>query len=73
MLGQSVDEYHIRLLDQANLTLYGQPLRSGEIVDIKRVGLRLPAPVQMFVDHVNGQMGDTPLETNWDVGGHPKP
>jgi lipid-binding SYLF domain-containing protein len=71
MLGQSVDEYHIRLLDQANLTLYGQPLKSGEIVDVNRVGLRLPAPVQMFVEHVNGQLGDTPHETEWNVGGQP--
>jgi lipid-binding SYLF domain-containing protein len=74
MLGQSVDEYHIRLLDQANLSLYGQPLQSGEIVDINRVGLRLPAPVQMFVEHVNGQMGDKPHETDWSVGGQaPQP
>lgn len=74
MLGQSVDEYHIRMLDQANLTLYGETLKSGELVDIKRVGLRLPAPVQMFVEHINGQLGDTAHETAWNVGGPtPKP
>jgi lipid-binding SYLF domain-containing protein len=67
MLGQSVDEYHIRLLDQTNLSLYGEPLNSGELVDIKRVGMRLPLPVQMFVDHVNGELGDTPLKTDWNV------
>ena len=67
MLGQSVDEYHLRLLDQANLTLYGEQLKSGEILDIKRVGLRLPAPVQMFVDHVNTQLGEPTHEVDWNV------
>jgi lipid-binding SYLF domain-containing protein len=67
MLGQSVDEYHLRLLDQANLILYGEPLKSGEILDIRRVGLRLPAPVQMFVDHVNTQLGEPTHEVDWNV------
>jgi lipid-binding SYLF domain-containing protein len=69
MLGQSVDEYHIRLLEQANLSLYGEPLNSGELVDIKRVGLRLPLPVQMFVEHVNGQLGETTHQVDWTEGG----
>ncbi|MGA7181100.1 MAG: lipid-binding SYLF domain-containing protein [Thiobacillaceae bacterium] len=69
MLGQSVDEYHFRLQDQANLTLYGEPLKSGEIVNIKQFGPRLPAPVEMFVDHVNTQLGEPPHEVEWKVGG----
>jgi lipid-binding SYLF domain-containing protein len=69
MLGQSVDEYHIRLLDQGNLTLYGEPLKSGEIVDIKRVGPRLPLPVQKFVEHVNGLLGEPTHKVDWSVGG----
>jgi len=74
MLGQSVDEYHLHLSEQSNLTLYGEQLKSREIVDIKRVGLRLPAPVQMFVDHVNRQLGEPAHEVDWKVGGPtPKP
>lgn len=69
MLGQSTDEYHVRLLDQANLRLYGKPLKSGEIVDIERVGLRPPAPVEMFVDHVNTQLGEPAHQTDWKTGG----
>lgn len=74
MLGQSVDEYHLHLSEQANLTLYGEPLKSGEIVHIKEVGLRLPAPVQLFVDHVNAQLGEPARETDWKIEGPtPKP
>ena len=69
MLGQSTDEYHVRLLDQANLKLYGKPLKSGEIVDIERVGLRLPAPVGIFVDHVNKELGEPAHQTDWKTGG----
>ncbi|MGO9443169.1 MAG: lipid-binding SYLF domain-containing protein [Thiobacillaceae bacterium] len=69
MLGQSVDEYHIRLLDQANLRLYGKSLKPGEILDIERVGMRLPLPVQMFVDDVNKEMGEPPKAMNWETGG----
>ena len=69
MLGQSVDEYHIRLLDQGNLSLYGEPLKSGEIVDIMRVGPRLPLPVQKFVEHVNGLLGEPTHRVDWNVGG----
>jgi lipid-binding SYLF domain-containing protein len=69
MLGQSTDEYHVRLLDQANMTLYGKPLKSGEIVDIERVGLRPPAPVEMFVDHVNTELGEPGHEVDWKTGG----
>ncbi|MGO9444608.1 MAG: lipid-binding SYLF domain-containing protein [Thiobacillaceae bacterium] len=72
MLGQSVDEYHIRLLDQANMTLYGRPLKAREILDIERVGLRLPLPVQMFVDDVNKDLGEPPKAMNWKTGG-PRP
>ncbi|HYP67799.1 MAG TPA: hypothetical protein VEP67_06035, partial [Thiobacillaceae bacterium] len=43
MLGQSTGEYHIRLLDQANLRPYGKRLKSGEIADIEHVGLHPPA------------------------------
>jgi hypothetical protein len=60
-----------RVLDQADLSLYGEPLNSGEIVDIKRVGLRLPLPVQMFVDHVNRELGDTTHEVDWKVSAPP--
>ncbi len=74
MLGQSLDEYHLYLSEQANLTLYGEPLDSGEIAHIKGAGLRLPAPVQMFVDHVNTQLGEPAHEIDWKIGGPtPKP
>ncbi|MGA7179868.1 MAG: lipid-binding SYLF domain-containing protein [Thiobacillaceae bacterium] len=69
MLGQSVDEYHIRLLDQANLRLYGKPLKSGDIVDIEQVGLRTPAPVEMFVDQLNTELGEPAHQTDWKTGG----
>jgi lipid-binding SYLF domain-containing protein len=71
MLGQSIDEYHVRLLDQANLRLYGKRLKSGEIAHIDQVGLRLPAPVDMFVDYVNEQLGEPPHEVDWKTGGPP--
>jgi lipid-binding SYLF domain-containing protein len=71
MLGQSTDEYHVRLLDQANLRLYGKRLKSGEIAHIDQVGLRLPAPVDMFVDYVNEQLGEPPHEVDWKTGGPP--
>jgi lipid-binding SYLF domain-containing protein len=69
MLGQSLDEYRLHISEQDNLTLYGVPLKSGEVVDIKRVGIRLPAPVQVFVDHVNRQLGEPAHEVDWTVGG----
>lgn len=68
MLGQSVDQYQVHLLEQANLTLYGVPLKSGEIVDILRASPRLPLPAQQFVDHVNAQLGEPTDKMNWDVG-----
>ncbi|HYP67229.1 MAG TPA: hypothetical protein VEP67_03135, partial [Thiobacillaceae bacterium] len=63
MLGRSTDKYHVRLLDQAKLRLYGKRLRSGEIADIEHVGLHPPAPVEMFVDHVNAELGQPAHET----------
>jgi lipid-binding SYLF domain-containing protein len=69
MLGQSTDEYHVRLLDQANLRLYGKRLKSGEIAAIEQVGLRPPAPVAMFVDYVNKEFGEPAQETDWKTGG----
>ena len=74
MLGQSVDEYRLVLSEQDNLSLYGEQLKSGEIVDVKRVGVRMPAPVAMFVDHINAQLGEPTHETEWKVEGPtPKP
>ncbi|MGA7179130.1 MAG: lipid-binding SYLF domain-containing protein [Thiobacillaceae bacterium] len=68
MLGQSMDEYHLRLLDQANMTLYGKPLKSGDILDVERVG-HLPGPVQEFVEHVNTRLGEPSNKMEWNVGG----
>lgn len=74
MLGQSADEYRLLISEQDNLSLYGEPLKSGEIVGVKSVGMRLPAPVERFVDHVNAQLGDFAHETQWKVDAPaPKP
>jgi len=40
-----VDEYSIGLLAEGNRTLYGEPVKGGEMVDILRIGVRRPAPV----------------------------
>ena len=69
MLGQSTDEYHVRLLDQANLRLYGKRLKSGEIINIEQVGLRVPAPVESLVQCVNSQVGEPAHQTDWKTGG----
>jgi lipid-binding SYLF domain-containing protein len=69
LMGQSVDEYRVRLSEQDNLTLYGDVLRSGEFVDIKRVGPVMPAPVHLFVDHINAQFGEPAHEMEWKAGG----
>jgi lipid-binding SYLF domain-containing protein len=68
LLGQSVDEYHLRLSDQANLNLYGTPLKSGEIIEITRM-CHMPGPVQGFVEHVNTRLGEPSNKTEWDLGG----
>jgi lipid-binding SYLF domain-containing protein len=66
MLGQSVDQYHLRLLDQANLRLYGKPLKSGEILSFTR-DCHQPGPVQEFVEHANTQLGKPSNEVHWNV------
>lgn len=53
MIGQSIDEYVVRIDEPGNLTLYGQTLPAGEIARGTRIGLRLPAPAQKFVERVN--------------------
>jgi lipid-binding SYLF domain-containing protein len=67
MLGQSADEYRLLISEQDNLSLYGEPLKSGEIVDVKRIGMHIPAPVAMFVDHINAQLGEPAQATQWKV------
>jgi lipid-binding SYLF domain-containing protein len=64
MLGQSVDEYHVHLLDQANLSLYGVPLKAGDIFNLTRVG-HIPGPVQDFVQHINLSLGEPANRTEW--------
>jgi lipid-binding SYLF domain-containing protein len=66
MLGQSVDEYHLRLLDQANLSLYGVPLKAGDIFNLTRFG-HIPGPVQDFVQHVNLSLGEPANKTEWSA------
>ena len=66
MLGQSVDQYHLRLLDQANLRLYGKPLKSGEILSFTR-DCHQPGPVQEFVEHANTRLGKPSNEVHWNV------
>lgn len=53
MIGQSIDEYVVRIDEPGNLTLYGQTLPVGEIARGTRIGLRLPVPAQKFVERVN--------------------
>lgn len=72
MLGQSLDQYQVHLQDQVNLSLYGEALKSGEIVDVKRVGPRLPAPVQIFVDEANRLLGEPAQQLDWQTVG-PRP
>ena len=66
MLGQSVDQYHLRLLDQGNLRLYGKPLKSGEIMSFTR-DCHQPGPVQEFVEHANTRLGKPSNEVHWNV------
>lgn len=65
MIGQSIDEYVVRIDEPGNLTLYGQTLPAGEIARGTRVGLRLPAPAQKFVERVNLLSGRPAGATEW--------
>lgn len=69
VLGQSVDEYRLRLSEQDNLTLYGEPLKGGQLVDVKRLAPVMPAPVRLFVDYINAQLGEPQHGTEWKSGG----
>jgi len=73
---RTTDEVHIRLLDQANLQLYGKQLQVGEILNVEHLGQRVPAPVKMFVDHINNQIDALPAADEWKSGDprpHPQP
>jgi lipid-binding SYLF domain-containing protein len=72
MLGQSVDEYHVRLLDQANMSLYDVPLKAGDIFNLTRFG-HIPGPVQDFVQHVNLSLGEPANKTEWSGPATSKP
>ena len=69
VLGQSTGQVHVRLLDQANLKLYGKHLKAGEIFDVQQLGLRVPAPITMFVDHVNQRIDTLPPAKELKTGG----
>jgi lipid-binding SYLF domain-containing protein len=69
VLGQSTGQVHVRLLDQANLKLYGKHLKAGEIFDVEQVGLRVPAPIMMFADHVNQRVDALPPAKELKTGG----
>ena len=68
---QKTDESHIRLLDQSNLKLYGKQLKAGEILklNVEHLGLRVPASVTMFVDHINKRIDALPAANEWKSGG----
>lgn len=72
MLGQSIDQYQVHLLDQANQTLYGVPLRGGDIFNLTRIG-HIPGPVQDFVQHVNLSLGEPANRTEWSAPDTPQP
>lgn len=72
MLGQSMDEYHVHLLDQENLNLYGVPLQAGDIFNLTRIG-HIPGPVQDFVQHLNLSLGEAANKTEWSAPALPKP
>lgn len=65
MLGQSIDEYSVSVDDPGNLTLYGHTLRPGEIAKGVRVGLRLPAPAQKYIEQVNLMSGKPSGVIEW--------
>jgi lipid-binding SYLF domain-containing protein len=76
VLGQSTGEIHVRLLDQTNLKLYGKHLKAGELFDVEQLGLRVPAPITMFVDHMNERIDTLPPAKELKTGGpmpQPKP
>jgi lipid-binding SYLF domain-containing protein len=69
VLGQSTGEIHVRLRDQANLKLYGKHLKAGEIFEVEELGLRVPAPITMFVDHINERIDTLPPAKELKTGG----
>ena len=69
MLGQSVDERHLRLLDQANLRLYGKPLRSGEISTSSDRVCACLRRWRCFTDYVNAELGKPAHQMDWKAGG----
>jgi lipid-binding SYLF domain-containing protein len=69
VLGQSTGEVHVRLLDQANLKLYGKHLKAGEIFDVEQMGLRVPAPIMMLIEHINQRVDTLPPANELKTGG----
>jgi len=67
---QTTDELHIHLLDQTNLKLYGKQLKAGEILklNVEHLDPRVPAPVTMFVDHINKRIDALPSANEWKSG-----
>jgi lipid-binding SYLF domain-containing protein len=68
VLGQSTDQIQVRLMDQANLKLYGKHLKGGDIFNVEHLGLRMPAPVTMFVDQLNHQIDTLPPASEVKTG-----